>query len=123
MKIAFHKISRSPVEIEHTLNGCRLKGEIKKISSHEAELDAVMKGVTQIYCDRCGKCIDRDIDTKLQLKLSDRAVGMDDLDTIEFSDGFVDFDYLIESEINLLSAGYNYCENCQNSSDELDIEY
>ncbi len=123
MKIAFHKISRRPVEIEHTLNGCHLKGDIKRVSAHEVELNATLNGVTQLYCDRCGKSIDRDINTKLQLKLSDRAVGMDDLDTIEFADGFVDFDYLIDSEINLLSAGYNYCSECKSSSDELDIEY
>ena len=123
MKIAFHKISRRPIEIEHTLNDCHLKGEIKKVSAHEVELDASLSGTAQLYCDRCGKSIDRDINTKLHLKLSDRAVGMDDLDTIEFADGFVDFDYLIESEINLLSAGYNYCEDCKSSSDDLNIEY
>ena len=123
MKIAFHKVSRRPIDIEHTLNGCTLKGELKRVSPHEVELDANLSGVAHLYCDRCGNGIERDIDTKLQLRLSDRAVGMDDLDTIEFSDGFIDFDYLIESEINLLSAGYNYCENCKNSSDELDIEY
>ena len=111
------------MEIEHTLNNCHLKGEIKKVSAHEVELDGSLSGTTQLYCDRCGKSIDQDIDTKLHLKLSDRAVGMEDLDTIEFADGVIDFDYLIDSEINLLMAGYNYCKDCQNSSDELDIEY
>ena len=123
MKIAFHKVTRRPMDIEHTLNECTLKGEIKRVSSNEVELDANLSGNAQLYCDRCGDSIDRDINTKLQLRLSDRAVGMEDLDMIEFADGFIDFDYIIESEINLLSAGYNYCNKCENSSDELDIEY
>ena len=123
MKIAFDKVSRRSVPIKHTFDGCTLEGEIKKVSSYEVELDGKISGDTHLYCDRCGEPIIKDIDTKLHLRLSDKAVGMDDLDTIEFCDGFIDFDYIIESEINSLMAGYNYCKNCQNSSDEVDIEY
>jgi hypothetical protein len=47
----------------------------------------------------------------------------DDLDIIEFLDGKIDLLYILESEITSIESSYHYCDKCNNSDEDFEIEY
>jgi uncharacterized metal-binding protein YceD (DUF177 family) len=87
-------------------------------------LDAHLSGSIELTCDRCGKTYNYDIDNDLKLKLSDIiSEDKDDLDIIEFLDGEIDMSYILQSEINTFKSTYNYCDSCDNSDEDFEVEY
>ena len=124
MKIVFDKISSTAKPIEFTSEGVLLEGTLKKSGYHQVTLDAQMSGCIELSCDRCGETYNYDINNKLRLKLSDLvSEDKDDLDIIEFLDGEIDILYILQSEINTLRSTYNYCDNCNNSDEDFEVEY
>ena len=124
MKIVFDKIGSTAKPIELSSEGILLKGTLQKSGYHQVTLDAQMSGTIELTCDRCGNTYDYDIDNKLQLKLSDLvSENKDDLDIIEFLDGEIDILYILQSEINTFKSTYNYCDSCDNSDEDFEVEY
>jgi len=124
MKIVFDKVGSTAKPIELTFNGVKLEGTLQKSGYHQVTLDAQMSGNIELDCDRCGDTYIHDMDSKLLLKLSDMvSEDKDDLDIIEFLDGEIDLSYILESEITSIESSYHYCSNCENSEEELEIEY
>jgi uncharacterized metal-binding protein YceD (DUF177 family) len=124
MKIVFDKVSTTATPIELSSEGVKLEGTLKKSGYHKVILDAHMSGCIELDCDRCGDTYNYDVDNKLQLKLSDLvSEDKDDLDIIEFLDGEIDMLYILKSEINTVRSTYNYCDNCNNSDEDFEVEY
>jgi len=123
MKILFSKVNRNPMSFSHETQGCRLEGDLKKVSFSEVELKSKISGEIELTCDRCGESFISPLDTDINLILTDRVSKVEELDTVEFLDGIIDIDFLIESEINALKSNYNYCPKCISDDSELDIEY
>ncbi len=124
MKIVFDKISSTAKPIELSSDGVLLEGTLKKSGYHQVTLDAQMSGSIELSCDRCGDTYNYNIDNKLQLKLSDLvSEDKDDLDIIEFLDGEIDILYILQSEINTFKSTYNYCDKCDNSDEDFEVEY
>jgi len=123
MKILFSKVNRSPMSFSHETQGCKLEGDLKKVSFSEVELKSKMSGEIELTCDRCGASFISPLNTVMDLTLTDRVAKVEELDTVEFLDGIIDIDFLIESEINALKSNYNYCPKCSSDDSELDIEY
>ncbi len=46
-----------------------------------------------------------------------------DLDIIEFLDGEIDLSYILESEITSIESSYHYCDKCDNSDEDFEIEF
>ena len=124
MKIVFDKIGSTPTPFEFESEGVKLEGTLKKSGYHQVILDAKMSGSIELSCDRCGKTYSYDIDNVLELKLSDIiSEDKDDLDIIEFLDGEIDMSYMLQSEINTFKSTYNYCDSCDNSDEDFEVEY
>jgi len=124
MKILFDKIGHSTKPFHLEEEGVTLKGSLQKSGHHKLQLDAEMKGITQICCNRCGESFDYSFDVPLKLTISDRVVeDKDDLDIIEFIDGVVDLDFIVQSEIASVQNAYHYCETCENSDEPLEFEF
>lgn len=124
MKIVFDKIGSTAKPIELSLEGVKLEGTLKKSGYHQVTLDAHMSGSIELDCDRCGDTYNYDVDNKLQLRLSDIvSEDKDDLDIIEFLDGEIDISYILQSEINTFKNAYNYCDKCDNSDEDFEVEY
>ena len=124
MKIVFNKIGSSPKPINLKYQDIILEGTLEKSGYHRVALDASLRGHTELVCDRCGEKYRQDIDQKLTLSLSDQMIeDKDDLDIIEFLDGVIDITYIIESEINTLEGFFHYCKKCEESDEELEIEF
>ena len=124
MKIVFEKIGSTAKPFEVSSEGVKLEGTLKKSGSHQVTLDAQMSGCIELDCDRCGDTYNYDIDSKLQLRLSDHvSEDKDDLDIIEFLDGEIDLSYILQSEINTFKNAYNYCDKCDNNEEDFEVEY
>lgn len=124
MKIVFDKIVTTPMPIETHFEGVSFVGTVKKSGYHQVALDGQMTGSFELCCDRCGQAYGYQLDNALQLKLSDIiSEDKDDLDIIEFLDGEIDMEYILQSEINTFKSAYNYCDRCNNSDEEFEVEY
>ena len=124
MKIVFDKIGSTAKPIELSLEGIKLEGTLQKSGSQQVTLDAQMSGCIELDCDRCGDTFNYDVDNTLQLRLSDIvSEDKDDLDIIEFLDGEIDVSYILQSEINTFKNAYNYCDKCDNSDEDFEVEY
>ena len=124
MKIVFDKIVSTAMPFEFSSEGVSCVGTLKKSGYHQVLLDAHIKGSIELSCDRCGETYKYHVDNVLQLKLSDIiSEDKDDLDIIEFLDGEIDMSYILQSEINTFKSTYNYCDICDNSDEDFEVEY
>ncbi len=123
MQIAFSKISTTPKDFQAQVGGLSFCGSLERISKDVVALKARLIGVIELTCDRCGKSFTLPQDQELDLKLSDSLIQtQDDLDIIEFLDGIIDIEYIIQSEIESQKALYNYCKDCSDRED-YEIEF
>jgi uncharacterized metal-binding protein YceD (DUF177 family) len=124
VKILFDKVGSSPKPVALEYQGVRLEGTLEKSGYHRVALDVFLTGHVDLTCDRCGKDYRQNVEQKLALSLSDRMIeDKDDLDIIEFLDGVIDITYIIESEINAIEGSFHYCNECEDSEEELEIEF
>ena len=124
MKIVFDKIGSSAKPFEVSSKGVTLEGTLQKSGYHQVTLDAQMSGSFELDCDRCGDTYTYDMNNKLRLKLSDLvSEDKDDLDIIEFLNGEIDLSYILESEITSIESSYHYCDKCDNSDEDFEVEY
>lgn len=125
MKIAFIKVSSHPKEFSHTKDGIELTGTLTRTRGHKVELNAHMRGEIILDCDRCAKKYPYRIDTPLEFALYDKVFPLEneeDLDSMEFLDGIIDIDEIIQSEVASIESFYHVCEDCENCKELLEIE-
>jgi uncharacterized metal-binding protein YceD (DUF177 family) len=126
MKIPFNKINSYGKEFKYKsdVESVLLNGKLKKSSYHTVLIEGNLKGIIEVSCDRCGTKINRKIDENIEFILSDQYIETkDNLDIIEFLDGIIDIDYIVNSEINSSKFLYNYCSTCQNLDNDFEIEF
>ncbi len=123
MKIEFAKIGHTPMPFAVKYGNIGLDCMLKKIYGHQVELDGKIAGKLEEHCDRCGKVYKIDTTGDLKLLLSEEVVSdKADLDIIEFLNGVIDLDYILESEIDAIKSFYHYCDECAQSTEELELE-
>jgi len=125
LKIAFIKVSSHPKEFSHTKDGIELTGTLTRTRGHKVELNAQMRGEIILDCDRCAKKYPYRIDTPLEFALYDKVFPLEneeDLDSMEFLDGIIDIDEIIQSEVASIESFYHVCEDCENCKELLEIE-
>jgi len=126
MKIPFDKINSFGKEFEYksNLEPILLNGKLKKSGYHRVSIEGNFKGNIVVNCARCGVEINCDVDEDLKFTISDQFIETtDNLDIIEFIDGMIDIDYILNSEINSLKSSYNYCPKCENLDDDFEMEF
>ena len=124
MEISFLKIKHHPLEINYSDETASIKGSIKRVDRTNIELKSDFKASISVICNRCGKEYLVDANYPLELLLSDgRYNSNKEIDVVEFFDGKIDFDYLAKSEIASIKEGYNFCKDCANNDEILEIEF
>jgi uncharacterized metal-binding protein YceD (DUF177 family) len=124
MRIAFGKVSQTKKPFELTIDTISLKGSLVKRGYHRVLLDANLNGVIDLVCDRCGDEFKDNVNSSLNLTLSDEIIEtQDDLDIIEFLDGVVDIEFIIQSEIASIQNSYHICHKCENDKSEFEKEF
>jgi len=124
MEISFSKIKQNPIEIDYSLGSSSIRGRLKRVTKDNIKLFSTFKTSLDVICSRCGKEYLIKIDEPLELLLSDgRYNSKDEIDVVEFFNGKIDFDYLINSEVASIQEGYNFCESCIDNKNILEIEF
>ena len=100
MKIEFRKVPQTPKELEVEYNSVKIEGTFCKISQSLVKVDAVLLGNTDIDCGRCGIA-----------------------EVIEVENNLIDFDEIIESELNSIKSDYHICKDCLQLGDNFEKEF
>jgi len=125
MKIEFKRAPQTPKELEVVLNSVKIEGTFCKISQSLVKIDAMLIGNTDIDCCRCGKTDNIEVNEKLDFLLSDRIIKNDESEdlVIEIENGLIDFDEIIQSELEAIKSYYHICEQCSNNNDDFEKEF
>jgi hypothetical protein len=125
MKIEFKKVPQLPKEVSYVHASVKIEGTFCKISQSLVKIDAVLQGNTDIDCCRCGISNTILVDEKLNFLLSDGVYSnteSEDL-VIEMENGLVDFDEIIQSELDSIKSDYYICDKCQADGDNFEKEF
>jgi len=124
MKIVFDKIGQSPKPFDLTVNDVRLEGTLIKSGYHRLRLEGNLDGQVKLSCDRCGEAYHYNMKSPLHLTLSDEVIETeDDLDIIEFVDGMIDLEFIVQSEIASIENSFHCCEKCDADESEFEQEF
>lgn len=115
MKIDFKKINHSPVEFDQDDQDVKFKGELKYHHRGLLLLNATLRGNIKIECDLCGSDFFMPIDETIEFLVSNGVFDQQDeeLDVVEITDGIINIQELLNSEIELFKSGYYRCKNCK----------
>ena len=125
MKIEFRKAPQTSKELEIDYNSVKIEGTFCKISQSLVKVDAVLLGNTDIDCCRCGISEIIEVDEELHLLLSDGVYNKDESEylVIEVENNLIDFDEIIESELNSIKSDYHICKDCLQLGDNFEKEF
>ena len=125
MKIEFRKVPQTPKELIIEYNSVKIEGTFCKISQSLVKVDAVLQGSTDIDCCRCGETEEIEVNEELHLLLSDGIYKNDESEylVIEVEDSIIDFDEIIQSELNSIKSDYHLCDECTQLGDNFEKEF
>jgi len=125
MKIEFKKAPQTPKKLEVIVDSVKIEGTFCKMSQSLVKIDAMLIGNTDIDCCRCGITDNIEINEKLDFLLSDRIIKNDESEdlVIEIENGLIDFDEIIQGELEAIKSDYHICEQCSNDNDDFEKEF
>lgn len=84
-----------------------------------------MIGNIEIDCSRCGALETLNINEDLKLLLSDGVFkgNEDEFLVIEIENSLIDFDEIIQSEVNSIKSDYLLCKDCDGNSSIFEQEF
>lgn len=125
MKIEFKKVPQTPKILEADLDSVKIEGTFCKMSQSLVKIDAQLIGNTNIDCCRCGETENIEVNEKLNFLLSDGIFKDDEGEdlVIEVEDGLIDFDEIIQSELEAIKSDYHICEQCSKDNDNFEKEF
>lgn len=116
MKIKFDKILKNHYDFNLKNKNIHFEGYLKKIENDLVLCKAHLFGQLPHNCDSCGQDLVLDADEELELFLSNGIYKSKDdnfIDVIEFFDGEINLEELLDSELELFKSDHFYCDNCQ----------
>ena len=125
MKIEFKKVPQITKELEVIYDSVKIEGTFCRISQSLVKVEAVLKGNTDIDCCRCGTTEIIEVEEELKLLLSDGIYKNDESEylVIELDNSLIDFDEIIESELNSIKSDYHICNECLQYGDNFEKEF
>ena len=113
MKIEFKKIPNGGIDFETEQEGIKFCGSAEKISKNLVKSTGIMEGSFIHTCDRCGEDFNKIVKQDFEIYAYNGVYEDDEYDNlIEFFDGSVNFDTMLQSELESLKCEYLYCKNC-----------
>ena len=125
MKIEFKKIPQEKKEFNTSLNSVKIEGTFCRISSSLVKIEANLIGNIEIDCSRCGTLDTLVVNEELKLLLSDGVFKGDEDEflVIEIENSLIDFDEIIQSELNSIKSDYYLCDKCAQLGDNFEKEF
>ena len=117
MVIEFRKISSQKKDFELSKDLVKFYGSFFKLKKDLVEINGKIEGDLSLVCSRCGNEFDKKIDQDLKLYISNGIVNhhkLNSFDIIE-TDSFVDFDFILSSELESIRSDLCFCNLCQNT--------
>lgn len=113
MKLSFQKINPTQ-DFEIKFNNLIFSGKLKRKDQKIISCEALLQGVLEHFCDKCGKEIELKLNEEINLIFSDGICenSSNSLDLIEFLDGEIDLEFVLHSEIEAYKSAYFYCDLC-----------
>lgn len=121
MKIQARKIYSTPksFSLEKDIQGdiVKLSGEIQEARGQGQKglflLKGRLSGEITLVCDISGEEYQKKLDEELVLYISDglwdaQSQSLETFDVIEFFDGFIDLDFILQSEIESIKLDYHH---------------
>lgn len=126
MKIEFRKIPLNESEFTINLNSVKFSGTFCKILSKLAKLDGKIEGNLDVDCCKCGQIMDISLDEDIKFLVSDGIYSSTDEEenvVIEVDNHTLDFEEVLQSELESLKSEYYICNTCKKNNDFVEIEY
>lgn len=117
MKIDFGKINRSPVPFSVNRGDIEFQGNLKYDNAGLVRLSAIMSGYLDLSCDLCGSEFSYKVHEDIDFLISNGMYASQDnnLDVVEITDGMVDTQEILSSEIELIKSDYHKCDDCKHN--------
>jgi len=113
MKIEFKKIPYDGINFEVKKEDISFLGIAQKINKNLVKCTGIMKGSFLHICDRCGDEFTKSIKQNVEIYASCGLYDDDKyINLIEFFDDFIDFDTMLQSELESFKCDYLYCNSC-----------
>lgn len=117
MTIEFKKIPQSGIDFEVSHEGVSLIGHAIKSDKTIVTCKGKLVGKTPHACDRCADVfslvVNEDVEVFANDGLYKDKESEELLNVIEFFDGSINFDTILQSELEALKSDYHYCGACE----------
>ncbi|MDD3323608.1 MAG: DNA-binding protein [Sulfurospirillaceae bacterium] len=115
MDIEFKKIPLSGISFEVSLNDVKFVGNAKKNDSSLVVCKGKLIGSAPHICDRCGETHTISLNEEVEVYANDGIYSHSEelLNVIEFFDGAINFDTMLQSELEAFMSDYHYCSQCE----------
>ena len=127
MKIEFRKVPINSTEFQIESNSVKFLDNFSKISNKLVKIEGQIKANCEVLCCKCGNQFNINIDEKSNLMVSDGIYSSqnedEDFIVIELEDHIVDFDSILDSEIESIKSEYYICQSCQKNDNFIEKEY
>ena len=125
MKIEFKKVPQINKELICEFNSVKIEGTFCRITASLVKIEALLEGNTEIDCCRCGITEIIEVKEELNLLLSDGIYkgSEEEYLVIEIENSLIDFDEIIQSEVNSIKSDYLYCKDCIADSSIFEQEF
>jgi len=127
MQIEFKKVPFSKKDFQISYNLVNFEGTFCKIPQELVKVEANISGKLDIICSRCGKDIDLAIDEPIELLICDGIYSPKeddiDLDVVEVLSGSIDFNEILNSELESIRSDYHICDECLKDNQILEKEF
>jgi uncharacterized metal-binding protein YceD (DUF177 family) len=117
MKIEFKKIPTTGIHFETSSDEIKFYGEALKTGKTMVKCTGELEGTLPHLCDRCGESFNLTMNEHVEVFASEGLYegheGEELLNIIEFFDGSIDVDTILQSEIEAFKSDYHYCGQCE----------
>jgi len=128
MKIEFRKVPQNPKDFILEVDSVKFLGTFCKISSKLVDIKSNIDGIVEVNCCKCGKSFNIPFNEKIHFLASDGIYSSNDerdLDKIiiEIDDDFIDFEEILQSEVESLRSDYHICDSCSKDETIIELKY
>jgi len=126
VKIEFKKVPRDIKKLKVEFNSVKIEGIFYKIALSLVKIEAKLSGNVEVDCSRCAKLQTLTLDEELKLLLSDGIFKDEEEEeflVIEVENSLIDFDEIIQSELNSIKSDYHLCKKCLQKDEFIEQEF
>ena len=126
MKIEFKKVPSTEKSFNFETNSVNLEGTFCRMSAKLIKIDAKLSGNINVDCCLCGKSFDHKLNDNLIVLVSQGFYDSEtehELDIIEVDGDFLDFEEILQSEIESIKSDYLACSDCDKQEKQIDFEF